>query len=319
MKKKWIAMGTGVGIGAVMLTVSAMSAMAGTSGYEAWKSALKQTRTAQSVAGTAAVTVSDNGSELFGASAAFKKGAGDSGASATVTLSAGAVTKGANLYLQDGKAIVKTSDSDVYRVAEHGGGKGPKWRHDGAREGGPDPEFAEGAERVLDALVGSLKDHVTLQSEADGGKRVSLHLTGSQVPVAVNAIGSLLVRGASDGPHGGWKHGVEGKGEGEAAEDFHALFASGLEHDWPKLTKDIRVDDIRLDATIDAANYFDRKSAEIRIVGKDDAGAEHSVVVRADIDLSGVNATTPDSVDLTGKQVEKIEHDAGWRDRGGRR
>ncbi|MNV85005.1 hypothetical protein D3C71_1789230 [compost metagenome] len=54
--------------------------------------------------------------------------------------------------------------------------------------------------------------------------------------------------------------------------------------------------------------------------GKDAQGAEHDVVLRIDMTLSSLNSTTPDTVDLSGKQVEnvKLEDMSGhknWRDK----
>jgi hypothetical protein len=338
MKKKWIVMGAAAGISAVMLTVSAMSAMAGTSGYDAWKSAFKQTKTAESISGRVSLTVTDNGTELVNARAAFKKSG--EGASAAVTLQAGGAERGLNAYLQNGKAIVKTSASDVYYVMEHGEGDrsyGPPWMRDGGKHE-PDPAFAAGVERVIDALAGNLKDHVTLKEQADGGKQVSLLLSGNQVPLVANAIGSLLLRHASSGEapwHDGkpdwaakWHDGEDktagqdGANGGAGAFGDHPFFADSFKPSFPKLTDDIRVEAINLDATIDPNNDIDEESVEIRISGKDEAGSVHNVVVHADIDLYDVNATTPDTVDLTGKQVEMKTMDSsgpGWhRGRGGR-
>lgn len=307
MKKKWIAMGAGLGVGAIMLTVSGLTAMAGASGYDAWKSALKQTKTASSIAGTVQVAVIDNGTKLAGLEAAFKKG--DRAASAEVKLDSGSATQGLKVYLQDGKAVLKADNSDVYRVAEHGkeeGKGGPGWKH-GSGDHKPDPAFAEGVERVFDALAGNLKDRVELETNADGSKRVSLHLSGNQVPVAVNAIGSFVIGNVAGGSH--WDHEKQ-TSEGKA-DGTHALFTPDMKPNLPKLTQDIRIEEIKLDATIDKNNYFDDKSVEVRIAGKDAAGAAHSVTIKAAVDLNGVNATKADSVDLTGKKVEKIEHEAG--------
>ncbi|TMV44958.1 hypothetical protein FE783_31035 [Paenibacillus mesophilus] len=308
MNKKWIAMGAGLGVGAIMLTVSGLTAMAGASGYDAWKSALKQTKTASSIAGTVQVAITDNGTKLAGVEAAFKKG--DSGAaSAEVKLDSGSAAQGLKVYLQDGKAVLKADNSDVYQVAEHGkedGKGGPGWKR-GSGDFKPDPAFAEGVERVFDALAGNLKDRVELETNADGSKRVSLHLSGNQVPVAVNAIGSFVIGNVAGGGH--WDHEKQTSTGKESGA--HALFTPDMKPNLPKLTQDIRIEEIKLDATIDKNNYFDDKSVEVRIAGKDAAGAAHSVTIKAAVDLNGVNATKADSVDLTGKKVEKIEREAG--------
>jgi hypothetical protein len=336
MKKKWIAMGTAAGIGVVMLTFTAMSAMAGTSGYDAWKSAFKETKEAESVSGQVNLTITDNGTELFGANAVFKKNG--EGASAVVTLNAGGDEHGLNAYIQDGKAIVKASGSDVYHVAERGKGRqayGPPWIRGGSGHA-PNPEFAAGVERVMDALAGRLKEHVTLEEQEDGSKRVSLHLTGNQVPAVAAAIGSLALRRASSGETP-WNHGGKadwaGKRHGTAdgcdvangepgGFDGHPWFEDGFKPNFPKLTDDIRAESLHLDAAIAPTNEIDEESVEIRISGRDEAGDMHDVVVHADIDLYGFNATTPDTVDLTGKPVETKTFDDSAADchygRGGR-
>lgn len=316
-RKKWIAMGAGVGLGAVMLTVSGLSAMAGTSGYEAWKSAVKQTKTAESIAGAVTLTVTDNDKRLAGAEAAFKKDG--SGASANVQVNAGAMSHEMNVYLQDGRAILKPGDSDTYQVTEPWGDGGHGWKHDSNHA--PDPAMVQRVERVFDALVGNLKDRVTLTENADGSKQATLSLSGNQVPVAINAIGSLLIGGAADGDH--WKHGKpgwadEGQAGAGAETNGDSWFAPGAGPEMPKLTQDIRVESIELDATIDADNYMDAQTAEIHISGKDADGTAHSVVVQAAIDLSGVNATVADTVDLTGKNVQTIEHNKEGGHPGGR-
>lgn len=311
--RKWIAMGAGLGIGAVLLTASGWTAMAGVSGYDAWKAAVKQTSQATSIAGHVDVALSDNDTKLAGVEAAFKKAS--SAASAEVTLSSGSASRGMNVYVQDGQVVLKASDSDVYRVTERAEGDGPGWRRSDVHKQA-DPVMLERVERVFDALVGNLKDRIELETNADGSKRVSLQLSGNQVPAAVNAIGSFAIGGAAGGGH--WHH--DGKGEpwnrqpssAGQATDAHALFMSDMKPDLPKLTQDIRVEAIRLDATIDANDYFTRKAAEIRVTGKDAAGEAHSVVVRATVDLSGIDATTPDSVDLTGRTVEVIEREADF-------
>ncbi|GAA3408943.1 hypothetical protein ACFFNY_08445 [Paenibacillus hodogayensis] len=310
MRKKWIVMGAGLGAGAIMLAASGLSAMAGVSGYDTWKSAAKQMKTVESVAGDVRLAIVDNGTKLADTQAAFKK---DGGAlSAKLALNAGGASQGLDVYLQDGKTVWKSSDSETYRVSERGGDKngedGRGWSDHAQRT--PDPAMVEGVERVFDALVGNLKDRVTLESRDDGSKQVSLALSGSQVPVAVQAIGSLLISHASSAAETKSHEGIDARrGKGQKGIDEAAekpLFDAKTVPELPKLTRDVRIDGIKLDATIDAGNYIGQQSLEIRIAGKDETDKDHTVVIQAQIDLNGVNATKADSIDLTGKSVEAV-------------
>ncbi|WP_019122655.1 hypothetical protein [Brevibacillus massiliensis] len=120
------------------------------------------------------------------------------------------------------------------------------------------------AENVIDALVGHLRDQVTLEDGTNGGKHVSLHLSGEQVPVAVNALGSFIVKKASGMEHG------SGQPDGEHPQIPAA--AIGLKPNLPKLTDEIKVQEIDLDAAINRDNYIEHETAKIVIVGKDEAG-----------------------------------------------
>jgi hypothetical protein len=64
---------------------------------------------------------------------------------------------------------------------------------------------------------------------------------------------------------------------------------------------------VDLQAAVDGSGYITSQKASLAIEGKDVSGTAHLVVVSIDLGLSGVNATTPDSIDLTGKTVEAVD------------
>ncbi|GFN32179.1 hypothetical protein [Paenibacillus xylaniclasticus] len=47
---------------------------------------------------------------------------------------------------------------------------------------------------MIDALVGNIKNNVTLSESSGGEKSVDVTLTGAQVPTAASVIGSLIVK-----------------------------------------------------------------------------------------------------------------------------
>ncbi|UUZ95625.1 hypothetical protein LJK87_14985 [Paenibacillus sp. P25] len=58
---------------------------------------------------------------------------------------------------------------------------------------------------------------------------------------------------------------------------------------------------------MDASNHIVEQDAVLTLTGKDASGTAHEVVIDAKLGLSGFDSTTPDQVDLTGKQVQTID------------
>ncbi|AJY73537.1 hypothetical protein [Paenibacillus beijingensis] len=288
MRKKWLTAGAAFGIGAVMLVVSGVSAMANTSGYDAYKAAMNNTKTAQSVTANVDMTVTDNGTKVLAGTADIKLNKPSNTGSIAATFGDGSQTHSTNVYRQDGNVIIKSSEDEIYRVMKQ---NDPEWQHDGAM---PNPPKA--VEQLFDALTGNIKELATVESEPDGGKQASLHLSGSQIPAVVNALGSLAVS--------------------KADEHHNGSFTSpDKKVNLPELTDNIKVEKINLDASISPDNLLEQQTAEINISGTDDSGKAHVLVIRLHVDFSGINETTPERIDLTGKQTVEIQNDGtkrGW-------
>jgi hypothetical protein len=279
MRNKWVIAGAAFGVGAVMLGVSGMSALADSSGYDAYQAAWSKTKAEKSLTAVADVTVTDNGTKVLSAAANMKLDHEQQAVSGAATLDGGgAASHSVQMFRQDGKLILKKSDDDVYRVVENAAA--PSWRHDGAAHQAP----PKALEPVVNALIGNVRDLATVQSAADGSKVASLHLSGSQVPPIASVLGSIAAAKAA---------------------------ASGV----PKLTDDVKVEQILLDARISPDNLIEQQTAEIDMSGTDSSGAHHALVIRLRLDLSGFNQTVPDRIDLTGKPTETVQHDGakrGW-------
>jgi hypothetical protein len=295
MRKQWWTAGAAFGIGAAMLLTSGYSAMANTSGYEAYKSAVKHTQSATSLTAKANWTVADNGTNVLEGTANVKLDRLSDASSIALTVNDGSRTQDFNMYRQDGKIILKSSDRDVYRVMEQDG------RHSGGDWQGP----PQAMEQVVDALMGHLKELATVESAPDGGKTASLHLSGGQIPAIVNALGSIAVSKHAEGY--GW-HSDEGNGEGIASPAVHALNVN-----LPKLTDGIQVNSVDLDATIRPDQSLAGQTAVISVQGTDNEGKRHVLVLRLNVDFSDLGRTAPDRIDLTGKPTEEMQ--SGWNNR----
>lgn len=292
MRKKWLTLGSVVGISGIMMVTTGISAMAGTSGYDAYKAALKNTKALQSLSVQAQAELQDNGNTLTNAKGSLKLNLANHTASGAMTVSGNDTGQSVSFFKQNDSTVLKSGSSDVYYVKQNN----KKW---GSSKKQDKPDLSQEAETVIDALVGNLKDYVALDSNPDGSKTVSVELTSDQLPAAVNAIAPIVIKEATK-EH---KRDSENKdGKKDVPVNDHAFLA-----DAPHLTQDIKIEKVAIKADIDESNYIRHQQADITVSGKDAGGSSHEVTLHLNADLSGYNSTTPDTVDLTGKQVQQMK------------
>ncbi|RUT35585.1 hypothetical protein EJP77_00755 [Paenibacillus zeisoli] len=298
MKKKWLVLGSTVGLSAALMVTTGLSAMASTSGYEAYKSALKNSHTVQSVTLQANASLKDNGKVLETADAQLKLNLKNGNMSGNTDLSAGGEHQKLSMYNQNEQTILKTDSSDTYYVKQDKDdtkAEFKKMHHSKAS----DPETSRQVETVIDALVGNLKDYVNMDTASDGSKQISLQLDQAQLPAVVNAIAPLAIKEATK-----HREEIQSKESNPSAFPFHKQF---LKNEVPQLTQDIKIDHVSVKANVNASNYIQHQEADLTVSGKDASGAAHQLVIHLQADFSGFNSTTPDTLDLKGKKVQTLK------------
>lgn len=293
MNKKLTTIGVSVALGGIMLFTAAYGAFAGSSGYESYKSAFKNTISAKSITPKIQISVSDNGNALVNVDSTMKINKENKSSSGSITVTSGDQQNTTDIYRQNGQTIIKNSDSDTYQVTQF-----DKSRKQGEQQPGEkdlNSALASDIENVIDAVVGNIQNYITIQNNPDGTNDVALHLTDSQIPPVVNAVTSLLVKNAErENTHG--KH-VQSPVEGM------------LQQKIPQLVSDIKVTSDDTTAKISNDNFIQNQTVNITISGKDADGNNHQIEINANIDLSGFNSTNPDTVDLTGQKVQTVQHE----------
>lgn len=279
MNKKVIALVSGLVIGGSMLLGTAYANASQLSGYEAYKLAVKDTANLKNFTANAKVSVTDNGSKIIDGSAAIKMNKDADAMSETNVLNENGKTITMNSYKQDGKNIRKTSTSDEYTVME---GKKGNFKNKDTENA----QMTKAAEVVFDTLVGDMKNEVLAVDNGDGTKKVTVSINENEVTPAVNAIVSMALGNAN--------HREMNKGKNE------------IEANIPELQGDITVKSVDATASVDKNDIILNQTVKITVVGKDAQGKQHEITVDASADLSNVNSTTPDKLDLTGKQVKTI-------------
>jgi len=297
MNKKLAMMGLGVAVGSMMLVTSVYAGVGDAPGYEAFKSAFKQTAAVDNVTRQMNVTLQDNGKQLLNVQTTIKSDRSDQAGSAQVVVNDGTEVQTVNFYNQDGKQIVKSDASDVYKVITHDNSNRAFRELEGSNHA-PDPQAVQEVEHVVDALVGNLKNYVTMDEAPGDVKEIHFKLSGSQISPVVNTIGSLVLK---HGTAESMNHPVPAKA------DTLGIDVGTLRNSLPQLANDIKMDAVAVNATIDADNHITNQTAEIHISGTDAQGAAHEVVLNMDMTLSSLNSTVPDKVDLSGKQIETVQ------------
>jgi len=285
LRKKWLAIGLAVGISGALVWGIGVSASAENAGMEVYKSALHQTSAAKSMTANAHLEISDNGAKLLTLEGVAKVNHDEQVASVDATYSGTKGTGSFQAFREQNQVIVKKGDSDIYQVMEvmDWGHKAPKNKEDGP------PAMMN---HLTKTLFGNIDSWTTVENLPDGGKRASLGLSEEQMPVFVKVVGPILYSKIA-----------------EHSQEKAAASEKGLPVVLPSLEENIQVDQITLQATIDENNRIEQQSAEVHVSGVDATGEKHELLLSLDISLSDLAATTPDSIDLTGKQVEKISRE----------
>jgi len=300
-KKKGWTLGVAAGVGAVVLVTSGVGAMAGTNGYEAYKEALMKTKDVTNFATDLDVTLSDNGTQLIAVDSQFAHDRTNRASSGTAKLTSGDTSYDVAFYGQDGQKIVKTSDSDVYKVYQGHAHDATESAAERAAELAEHhkraAEHFHTMEPVVDALFGNLKQYVTLETNDDGSKQVAVSLTGAQIPTVVQALGAVAVKKASESDL--YLNKLASKG--------HAIPAELLKGKVPQLTSEVSVKAVELMADISQDDLIEMQTAKLVVTGKDANGVAHELALNLQADLRDFNAAQPATIDLTGKQTEVIE------------
>lgn len=295
MKKKVLMLGAGLTLGSALLVTSAFADIGGAKGYEAYKDALKQTAAASSATQRIALALQDNGRSLLNVTTTVKENGKD--VSGKAAIQSGGTSQTFEFYNQDGQSVLKAGNSDTYFVTNESGKR--EMKH--ADRFKDNPQLSKEMENVVDALVGNLKNEVILSGSEDGQHSIDVKLTGSRIPSAANVIGSLLIKEMSG------KDLQNDMAHRPMGSQALGLDAAQITSEFPKLTQDVNIDEISLHADIDGDQHIRSQTIGFKVSGKDASGQSHNVAIRADINTSDLGTTTPDSVNLTGKKVQKIE------------
>lgn len=139
-------------------------------------------------------------------------------------------------------------------------------------------------EKILDAVVGNLKDYVVVNQKPDGTRELSGSISEAQIPAIANALVSYEVKnifGSNSNSYNREKFGIS------------------------KIAEDIYVKQIKGDVVVNKDGLLQTVTGTGIISGKDEQGKVHEFTFEVLGKLTEVNSTVVKKPDLTGKNVEK--------------
>lgn len=323
MKRKSKVLMIGASVAAVsMFAVTAFASTPDLEGYKAFKEVLKANQIAEQTIESGTVngnfSIQLDGKTLVEAdgTAKVKDAGGKYSASTDFDLSLPGIKRSGSMYSSNGDTayFVDQTHGLHYQIInlDH--------EHDGKHGNRPEPKNAENRpinkseEALLDFMVGDLSDDFSVASHTDGSKTITLDVSKEEVPTTVR----LLMDVASAGGAGKPEHASEMPAELEGLMQlpfFQGFDTLDLEGQLPELTKDVAIEHVRLQMTVDTDNKLQGVQGEFEVSGKDEAGIAHRVTLEGAGDISGVNATTPDVYNPAGHSAEIIDADV-FEDRG---
>jgi hypothetical protein len=277
---------TSLTVGGSLLLATSLVNASGLSGYQALKTAIQDTKSLKNKTADIRVSVSDNGNSLINVSAIAKLALDSNAMSSKVTVTAGTNSQTFDCFSNDGKNIMKNSNSDQYLVSENKTQGVKKFK----ATANPMVEKSMGI--VMDALVGNMKENVTTTENADGTKTIAVNLNEDQVTPLFDALTQMAFVGASN---------FEGTNHNTGEKT-----SFNIKNIIPQLKSDIKIEGVTSIGNVNKDDIITKDTAKIMVVGKDAKGVQHEIALNVDLDLSNINSTTPDNVDLTGKQIKTI-------------
>lgn len=316
--KKMFTIGAAVVLSGVLLATTALTGNAAGNAWEQFKELARTEHTQPtSMAMTGTVTVTDNGQQVAGVTASVKADHENDVMSGTFTLVGSDASQTVAIYKNGDDVLMNPQGSDNWYKIVHEpeatdydeassddrGTRGMRGMK-GMRSNHNDMDNTQMRESVMDALMGDLKDQVTVV-EANGLRTFSLTLDENNMPVLLQ---TAFTAGLSSN-HG--KMDSRMTIPENLPEELKTMMTNGMNHrDMTKIVSEGKLIGMSVAFTVNAENQPTAFDVTVQFKGLDADGVAHTMGVSASAAISDYNNTTPDTADTTGKTIITIEKDA---------
>lgn len=184
-------------------------------------------------------------------------------------------------YNDEKQSVWKSGSDNKYYVTERGDEGRPNhylfnnpFKEPGARE----------MEKIVDALVGNLKEYVQAEERPEGGKAYSGSLTETQVPALVNAVSSFAMK--------------------QMIRDQRRYGDENLKLE--EIESDIFIKKVTGTAIENANGILEHVEGNIVMSGKDKRGEERELAIQIVFHLTDIGSTKIQPPNLAKENVEKV-------------
>jgi hypothetical protein len=278
MNKKLLA---GIGISGAILLGSVYSISANTSGYELYKSALKQTHAAASSTLNIHMNLEDNNHSLFTVNSLVKADMKTKVSSISTRMANENEKSQMNMYKQNGNwFVVKEGLDSVYQLEMN------RPHHQNTAE------LKDDMENLIDIVTKNLQQEITVSEKSNGNHSIVLDLTGKEIPLTANALSTLMI-----------KHAVMLQDNNSSdSSNFH------IKAPLPELNHEINVKQIKIAADVNKDNYIEKQTVKVVVTGKDKQGKTHDLLFNIKMSASDYNQTSVTPVDIPADKIIKLDN-----------
>ena len=169
-------------------------------------------------------------------------------------------------------------------------------------------DYVSDVERIVDAFIGNLKNHVTADLKDDGSRIFTGSLSDTEIPALVNAVASFVTKQylLSSGVY--FSQPAEIIVDAELADEAIATRYDSIYDDTripiPSLDGDVYIKSMNGRAAATPDDLITDVSVRVVLSGRDPDGNLHDLTFDISMTLTAVKTTSVTQPDLTGKNVQ---------------
>jgi hypothetical protein len=283
----------GLAVGGSLLVTSTVMGMAsGPTGYEALKAVVKNSDKIKNATFSVSGSLIDNNKEFMKLDSTLKVEQ-DELVSGEILIDTDKLDKSYTFFASKNNMIFKDDNSDVYNRITSTEKAKVKVKKSHSKEY-ENPQMEAICESIMDTLVGDLKNQVTLTDADDGKKQIGINLDKSEIPALFNLMLNV-------------KHDEEVTDEFDTNNKIHEILGiNPIDFESPDLTSNVQAEEIDVKILIGENNIIEGMDLEFEVTGNDAQNQMHRQELKLSFDISGINSTTADVIDLNGKEVQEI-------------
>ena len=152
-----------IGISGLLMAGGVWSASASsTSGYDLFKTSMKNIHNLNSFTADVQASLSDNGKEIYQVSSVSQQDIKSDTSNSSFTINNGNAAKKVEFFSNDQQEIVKSSDDESYYVEQENEGK-DEGKKENQKEEELTPQMQKDIEGIFDSLTKNYQDSITIE------------------------------------------------------------------------------------------------------------------------------------------------------------